>query len=331
MGCENSKYVGRDVMLEYAIGCGDKLPEPQDWKQVGAMRAKNFGLTWDSTDVTADDSVGALRENLATFQSLEISGDGIAKKRGAENFVALTKHIAKPTATNGQPVVWMRMTFPDLTFIAFMMVSDISRAAPYDDAVTYSLSATATASDFGLIIEDTPGIPTGIIIDPNSGIIDVDDATLQLSATLTPPNSLGDILWSVSDEDYATVDEHGLVTPRWDGSIIVTAQSSLDPDVKATQQVLISNQSAKDPLSLVITPDGGKITTQGGTLQLSVAAVPQFADDTVTWSSLNPSVATVDPSTGEVTAITDGTASIRATSDADSNVYAEVVVEVEGQ
>lgn len=58
MGCENSKYVGRDVMLEYAIGCGDELPEPQDWKQVGAMRAKNFGLTWDSTDVTADDSVG---------------------------------------------------------------------------------------------------------------------------------------------------------------------------------------------------------------------------------------------------------------------------------
>src|SRR5690606_16413614 len=121
-----------------------------DWKRFGSMRTKEFTLEWDTTDATADDSVGALRENLATFQSLTISGDGTAKASGAgaQNLIDLTKHVANPLATSGQPVAWLRMTFPDLTFTAFMLVSSMSRSAPFDDVVTYSFEASATASDF---------------------------------------------------------------------------------------------------------------------------------------------------------------------------------------
>ena len=119
--CKTDKYVGRDVVLEYAIGCGDAVPTGAEWKKFGSLRTKEFNLSWDSTDVTDSDSVGALRENLATFQTLTISGDGISKSSGAgaANLIELTKHVARPDATGGQPVIWLRMTFPDLTCLLY--------------------------------------------------------------------------------------------------------------------------------------------------------------------------------------------------------------------
>ncbi len=79
MGCNKTKYVGRDVVQEYAIGCGDVMPAAEDWKLFGSLRTKEFNLGWDTTDATDSDSIGALRENLATFQTLTMSGDGCVK------------------------------------------------------------------------------------------------------------------------------------------------------------------------------------------------------------------------------------------------------------
>src|SRR5690606_40660440 len=79
-----------------------------------------------------------------------------ASGAGSANLIELTKHVANPAATGGQPTAWLRMTFPDLTFTAFMIITTMSRSAPFDDVTTYSMEASATASDFGLIVEDTP-------------------------------------------------------------------------------------------------------------------------------------------------------------------------------
>lgn len=250
MACETTKYVGRDVVLEYAIGCGDELPQPGEWKRIGAMRTKTFGLTWDTTDATADDSVGALRENLATFQTLEMGGDGVAKADDSANLVDLTKHVINPVATNGQPVVWMRMTFPDLTFTAFMLVSDVSRNAPYDDVVTYSLSASATASDFGLIVDDTPAptpapiAPTMLVVIPETAAITDDAGTLQLSLLSVPANATKTATWVSGTPGVATVDPHtGLVTAVSDGTTTITATSTVNGGISATRDVIITNQT----------------------------------------------------------------------------------------
>ncbi|WP_244243712.1 phage tail tube protein, partial [Pseudomonas aeruginosa] len=138
MACKKLKFPGRDVVLEHYIGCGDALPAENDWRRFGSLRTKEFTVEWDTIDATDSDSVGALRENLASFQTLTISGDGTVKASGAgaQNLIDLTKHVVKPDATGGQPVVWMRMTFPDLTFTAFMLISNLSRSAPYDDVTT---------------------------------------------------------------------------------------------------------------------------------------------------------------------------------------------------
>lgn len=160
MACLKKKYTGRDVVLEYSIGCGDELPVEADWKRLGSMRTKEFNLEWESADATADDTIGSLRENIATFQSLGITGDGTLTNSGvsADNLKEITKHFVNPIATVGEPNAWFRMTFPDLTFVAYMMMSNMSRSAPYDDVATYSFEASSTASDFGLIVTDTPQV-----------------------------------------------------------------------------------------------------------------------------------------------------------------------------
>lgn len=243
MACETEKYVGRDVVLEYAIGCGDAKPADIDWKRFGSMRTKEFSLSWDSVDTTDGDSVGALRENLATFQNLTISGDGLAKASGVGNLVELTKHFANPTATNGQPVAWLRMTFPDLTFTAFMLLTTLSRSAPYDDAVAYSMEAQATGSDFGLIVEDTPGAPpASVTVTPNTGTIDTDGGTLQLTAAVLPANANQGVTWSSDTPLLASVNPTGLVTALGDGVATIKATSTVDPAKSATATITVSNQ-----------------------------------------------------------------------------------------
>lgn len=72
------------------------------------------------------------------------------------------------------------------------------------------------------------------------------------------------------------------------------------------------------------------ITTSAGTLQLSATISPSSANQSVTWSvSSGSSVATVDTS-GLVTAVSNGSAIIRATSVADPLVYGELTITVTG-
>jgi len=217
MACEKQKFVGRDVVMEYFIGCGDELPGANDWKRFGSMRTKEFTLEWETTDATADDSIGALRENLATFQTLSISGDGVVKAAGAgaANLIELTKHVANPAATSGQPVAWVRMTFPDLTFTAFMIVTNMSRSAPFDDVVTYSFEASATASDFGLIVEDTPNpdaVITGVSVVPATLSLDVGD-TYDIEAVVLPTNAPQGVTWTSDEPTEVSVNAYtGVVT-----------------------------------------------------------------------------------------------------------------------
>lgn len=240
--CKSTKYVGRDVVLEYAIGCGDTLPVEADWKRFGSMRTKEFNLEWETADATADDSIGALRENLATFQSLTISGDGTCKASGAgsANLIELTKHVANPVATAGQPVVWMRMTFPDLTFTAYMLLTTMSRSAPFDDVTTYSMEASATASDFGLIVEDTPAPVdiTSVTVTPNT-LAMVDGDLDALTAAVVPSTS-PEVKWTSSDSLVATVDSHGHVEAVGAGTATITATSVYDATKSGSCAVTVS-------------------------------------------------------------------------------------------
>ena len=243
MACNQIKYVGKVVALEYAIACPDQMPAEGDWNPLGAMRAKELSIEWDTADATADDSVGALRENIATFQTLTNSGDGVLKASGpdAEALKELQKHVANPVATSGQPFVWLRMTFPDLTFIAAMLMTTFSRTAPYDDMATYSMESSATASPYGLIVEDTPApvAPATVTVSPSTASIEV-GATTDLGVTVGPTGAPQTVSWTSSAPSVATVDQDGIVTGVSAGSATITARSTVDTSKTGTAAITVT-------------------------------------------------------------------------------------------
>jgi len=245
MACNKLKFPGKDVVLEYVIGCPEELPTEQDWKRFGSLRTKEFEISWDTTDATDADSVGSLRENLATFQTMTISGDGTVKASGtgAANLIELTKHVINPSATGGQPAIWLRMTFPDLTFTAYMLVSTLSRSAPYDDVTTYSFEASASASDFGLIVEDTPDADaddvTSISAFPETIALAV-NGTAQAVAAIAPTTAPQGVQWLSSDPAIATVTQSGVVTGLSVGEATITARASADASKTDTIVVTVA-------------------------------------------------------------------------------------------
>lgn len=242
MACNQTKYVGKGVIIEYAIACPEDRPASGDYLRLGAMRTKEFNLEWETADATADDSIGSLRENLATFQTATVSGDGVlVNSADGSALTELTKHFANPVATSGQPVVWMRMTFPDVTFEAAMLLTTLSRSAPYDDVATYSLEASATASPYGLLIEDTPVPvdPATVTVTPETASIE-EGATTQLAAVVGPTGAPQSVVWTSATPATATVSTTGLVTGVAAGVVVITARSSVNTAILDTSTITVT-------------------------------------------------------------------------------------------
>ena len=134
------------------------------------------------------------------------------------------------------------------------------------------------------------------------------DASAQLTATVSPADATNPALtWSSSAPQVATVSENGLVKPVAEGSAVITAQSA-DGKVKAECPVRVKVVTVTD---ILLNFTYATIRTyQDKTLLLIATVEPADAvDKTLTWTSENPSVATVS-STGLVTAVSNGSTNI---------------------
>ena len=140
-------FTGRDVPVEFAIGLESADPATLTFKDLGMMRTKDFNVSWDTADTTADKSPDYTRTNLVTFKSIEFSGDGVSYTDAVHNQAELEAHAFSPSAaTNNQPKVWFRITFPDAVFTGPFIVSEWSKGAAYDDAVTWSMTANSNGA-----------------------------------------------------------------------------------------------------------------------------------------------------------------------------------------
>jgi uncharacterized protein YjdB len=195
-------------------------------------------------------------------------------------------------------------------------------------AGTTTISATSAngisgAAQITVVVAATAA--TGVVVSPASLSLIVGNSA-QLSAAVEPEKvSNRNVTWSSSGTTVATVDSNGMVTAISAGTATITARSVLTDTVTGACMVTVSEPTPDVILisSITLNKTSLNLTPPSGSETLTATVLPENASNkTITWSSSNPSVATVGEDTGEVTAVAVGTTEIRATAADGSGVTA---------
>jgi uncharacterized protein YjdB len=167
-------------------------------------------------------------------------------------------------------------------------------------------------------------------VTPGSATLTFLDEARQLTATAQDANGNAmtgkAFTWESSHDGVATVGTSGLVSAVANGTATITATTD---GVEGTADVTVAQEAA----SIVVSPSGASIsgvgTTQQFVLEARDAGGHLIPDPSATWTSLNANVATINPFTGEATAVASGQVTIAA--EADGAVeYALLTVAVPG-
>ncbi len=164
---------------------------------------------------------------------------------------------------------------------------------------------------------EPPATVATVEVSPSSATL-APGGTTQLQATAR--NAKGDavsgraIAWTSSAPDKATVNSSGLVTAVAPGTASITATSE---GKAGSAQITIIRTAASVAVS---SPASTLVPSQVVQLTAVVkdATGQEFTNPSLVWKSANPTVATVNSSTGEVTAIAVGSTSISAEMDGKS-------------
>ena len=195
-----------------------------------------------------------------------------------------------------------------------------------------------------LILSGCPNLPFEMITEISvkgaggATTINTDGGTLQMTAEVLPADTADTaVVWSVeSGTGSATIDANGLLTALTNGTVTVKATALDGSGISATIVITISNQSGDDiPVSeILVTGEGGATTidTDGGTLQMTAEVLPaDTADTAVVWSvESGTGSATIDAN-GLLTALTNGTVTVKATALDGSGISATIVITISNQ
>ncbi len=165
---------------------------------------------------------------------------------------------------------------------------------------------------------------TGITLSASSMTL-VSGKSKTLTATVSPSSASNkSIKWYSGDDSIAKVDKNGKVTAVKAGTIYITAKAKDGSNVLSRCKVTVIQAPTKVKLNF------DEVTVKRGTkMTLTATVSPSNSyDKTVTWSSNKTSVAKVS-STGVITAVSAGTATITCKSNANENIKGICIVTVE--
>lgn len=164
---------------------------------------------------------------------------------------------------------------------------------------------------------------TSIVLSETEATVSLSSKTLQLRASVYPDNALDKtVKWTSSDTTKATVDSNGLVTFKKAGTVTIIATSVDNPAVTA-----MCNLTIDIPVVSIALDETTKTMYVGQSARLTYVLLPtNSSTNSVTWTSTNTSVVTVD-GTGKVTAKGVGTSVIiLKTIDGGYSVYCTITV-----
>lgn len=337
-GCKTEKIAVKEISLDKATAVITKGESLQLALTINPEDAQYDEIKWVSSDenvATVDQNglVTAVEKGEATVKvtvsnmtaECKVTVVGIPAESitlDKEHITLVKKETAQLTATvlpedaDDKTVTWAS--------------SDNNIATVDDNGLVTAVAAgetkvTASCGDlFAECVITVEGIAAeSITLNKTSLEMELDE-TAQLTATVLPEDAENkEVSWSSSDSKIATVDANGLVTAVAAGKATVTASCG---NITADCAVTVNGRKSES-----ITLDKESITLfEGETEQLTATVLPADAEDkTVTWTSSDNSVATVDGN-GLVTAVAEGNATITATNTTLSATCAVTVKKEQG-
>ncbi len=285
------------------------------------------GVAGGQTTVTATSDFDSSISGSATIVVKSVNSIVVDPTNAAMKVGDMQTFIATVNGTNLDPtdetVTW---SIADSS-IATVEEGVITALTEGQTEVTATSDFDGTKSATATVVVTSNKSVTSVTIDPTSVTLKVGD-TQTFTATVNGANLEPDdqtVSWSIADSSIATVNQQGVITAVTEGQTEVTATSDFDGTKSATATVVVT--SNKSVTSVTIDPTSA--TLKVGDTQTFTATVNGAnldpADETVTWSIADSSIATVNQQ-GVVTGITGGETIVTATSDFDSTKFGTATI-----
>lgn len=273
------------------------------WKFIRAGSKKNASVATIKNETPFDRAIGKVVVDIAEIENtqikninsikFEVSSDGFQTIDQTNTITSDFNNVEKHTFVVSNPRVgqYFRLTF-DLKKGGSNGFVQVNKVEYYEDAS----NKTATSLSF-----DAPSYE-----------ISKDQTLQQLPTLKAGEQTLSDktITWSSDNKDVATVDANGTVTGVGLGKANITAKFAGDDTYKTS--------TASYEIKVKGAPELSFPEPSYNIIANEPFAAPKLtkspADVVVTYSSSDEKVATVEPSTGEVSIVGAGTAKITATS-----------------
>ena len=286
----NEDASGSGLMGFNCVGC-----------QTGTSDADRQDVS-DVVSTTVDANGNAIADAeipvVIVLQDIAIDQDDFAMNRGETDTLTVT--ATPEAALIGKTVNW---SSSDDSVVKVDQEGNIEATGVGEATIT------ASCEEFSDTVTITVNAPlTGITLNTQETSIKKGD-TADLDVIYTPEDTTDDktVTWTSSDDTVATVDENGVVTALKDGETTITATVG-----NHTAECLVHVREV--PLE-GIELDKSAITMNKGekseALKVSYNPEDTTDDKTVTWSSEDEDIATVED--GVVTAVAAGKTTITAT------------------
>jgi uncharacterized protein YjdB len=340
------------LQLSAAVSPGNATDKAVIWSVTNGTGQASINSTGRVTAIdngtvtaraTAHDGSGVYGTMLITISnqvvpvtSISVSGTGGATTINTDNGTLQLNALVLPADATNKNVTWSIVSGAGLASIS----SNGLLTAIDNGSVTARATATDGSAVFGnLVVTITKQVipVTGITVSGSGGAtsISTDNGTLQLNETVAPANATDKtVTWSIiNGTGQATINSTGMVTAVDNGTVTARATANDGSGVLGNLIITISNQLISVS-GITVTGDGGRttISTDNGSLQLSTIVVPSDASDkTVSWSIINGTERATINSTGLVTAMDNGTVTVKATANDGSEVYGTMVITISNQ
>lgn len=284
-----------------------------------------------------------------TNVAVPVTSIAVTSKTGATTITAnggtlQMKAEVSPDDADDQSVVWsVEKRTGSAEISATGLLKAISNGTVTVKATDSSGKVAGSATI--LISGQITKIPvTDITLTPTSGVINTDDGTLKMLATVAPTSATNkDVTWTiVSGKEHATISTTGVLKAISNGTVTVKATANDGSGISSIESTITISGQSLQATGILVEGEGGfkTITTDGGSLKMLATMVPDGANDSgkVTWTvqqvgdmgSAMTGRASIDAD-GILTAEANGIVTVKATSIDNTKITGSKAIEIKGQ